>query len=296
MKNKIIGFSASLFVLLIFIYISTIAVSLHRFHKAIFNNDQILIKETVDFAELKKSIKENFNSIMLDSMKNEKDSSSSINILAAGIASKFSEMIIDSYATPTGLSLLINEMDIKKLPKPNILMSYGFVADIEFVNLGHIYFILEKEEKKIPIHFKRNGLSWKLSEIKINELKNLNEEIFNLEKNNSKTKALSTNNNKSESLRSCIKITDVKSRKIVSNSVYSEYAWIVKYRNSCSKSFNGYATFEFLDEEEFILHDGYKAINILGNSEVEAKGNELIQIEKSNRISKTSAGFKTSLF
>lgn len=50
------------------------------------------------------------------------------------------------------------------------------------------------------------------------------------------------------------------------------------------------------DEEGFILHDGDEAINILGNSEVEAKGNELIQIEKSNRISKTSAGFKTSLF
>ena len=72
MKNKIIGFSASLFVLLIFIYISTIAVSLHRFHKAIYNNDKILINETVDFDEFKKNIKENFNSIMLDSMKNEK--------------------------------------------------------------------------------------------------------------------------------------------------------------------------------------------------------------------------------
>jgi len=283
-------------VLLIFIYISTIAISLHRFHKAIFNNDEILIKETVDFVELKKSIKENLNSIMLDSIKNEKDSSSSINILAAGIASKFSEMIIDSYATPAGISLLIKEMDIKKLPKPNVLMSYGFVANIEFVNLSHIYFILEKEEKKIPIHFKRNGLSWKLSEIKINELKNLNEDLFNLEKNNSETKALSPNNNKSESLRSCVKITDAKSRKIASNSVYNEYAWIVKYKNSCSQSFKGYATIKFLDEEGFILHDGDEAINILGNSEVEAKGNELIQIEKSNRISKTSAGFKTSLF
>jgi hypothetical protein len=187
-------------------------------------------------------------------------------------------------------------MDIKKLPKPNVLMSYGFVADIEFVNLSHIYFILEKEEKKIPIHFKRNGLSWKLSGVKINDLKNFNEELFNLEKNNSKTKILSSKNNKSESLRSCVKIIDAKSRKISSNSIFDEYAWIVNYKNSCSKNFKGYATFEFLDDEGFILHDGDKAINILGNSEVEAKGKELIQIEKSNRISKTSAGFKSSLF
>jgi hypothetical protein len=155
--------------LLIFSYFSTIAISLNKFHRAIYNNDEILIKETIDFLELKKNLKDNLNIIMMTELNKEKDNSQSLNILAAGLASKFTEIIIDSYATPAGISALIKDSDYKKLPQPNMLKSYVFIKDVSFVDLSHIYFVYEKDQNKIPIHFKRNGTSWKLSEFKITD-------------------------------------------------------------------------------------------------------------------------------
>ena len=117
--------SISIFVLgllLIFSYFSTIAISLNKFHRAIYNNDEILIKETIDFLELKKSLKDNLNIIMMTELNKEKNNSQSLNILTAGLASKFTEIIIDSYATAAGISALIKDSDYKKLPQPNMLI------------------------------------------------------------------------------------------------------------------------------------------------------------------------------
>ena len=67
------------------------------------------------------------NAAMLEELNKDKSSSQAINLLAAGFASKITDMAIDIYASPKGVvTLLRNLIIFKELPKPNLLKSYFY--------------------------------------------------------------------------------------------------------------------------------------------------------------------------
>ena len=166
--NKKFLLIPAILILGIFLYISSISYSLYKFHNAIYLNDEKLISQTINFDSLRKNLKEDMNAAMLEELNKDKSSSQAINLLAAGFASKITDMAIDIYASPKGVVTLLKESDyFKELPKPNLLKSYFMINHFNFINLGEIFYILKRDGNSIPIHFKIHGANWKLTKIKL---------------------------------------------------------------------------------------------------------------------------------
>jgi hypothetical protein len=90
-------------------------------------------------------------------------------ILAQGIALKLSEMLIDSYATPRGILISLNDIDLKSIGEPSFIKSIYVLKDLHFISINNIYFEFTRNKVTLPIYFSRSGLSWKLVDIKIPE-------------------------------------------------------------------------------------------------------------------------------
>ena len=102
-------------------------------------------------------------------------------IFAQGIALKLSEMLIDSYATPRGILILLDDIDLKTIGEPSFIKSIYALKNIHFVSINEIYFEFTRNKVTLPIYFSRSGLSWKLVDIKIPEktIKEINKNINN---------------------------------------------------------------------------------------------------------------------
>lgn len=159
-------------ILILVLYFTFIARSLNKFHKAIYNNNEQLISETINFESIKKNLKEDINANMLEELNKDESSSQAMNLLAIGFVSKIADMVIDVYASPKGVSTLLKESDLfEELPEPNLLKSYLAINKFRFNGINEIFYELEKDESKIPIHFRRDGIEWKLVKIKLDPKK-----------------------------------------------------------------------------------------------------------------------------
>ena len=130
-------------------------------------------------------------------------------------------------------------------------------------------------------------------------LRELQELGNSLTKNESLEKKEISGDNKTLTMKECLKVTDQKVSVIESNDTFVNYAWIIDYSNSCDIDFTGYPSLEFLDESGFILHKTMFPDKILipANNTAKAKGTELISpVSKADRISSTSAGLSRSQF
>ena len=78
-------------ILLGLFYIFSAMLSLHQFHRGIYDNDKKLIKEYVDRYALRKNLKNYLNVTLLKS---------DLGILFAGITGKIAQYTIDTYANP----------------------------------------------------------------------------------------------------------------------------------------------------------------------------------------------------
>jgi hypothetical protein len=158
--------------LLVLIYIFSAMHSFHQIHKGIYYNDKKLIKEYVEWDELRNNFKNYSNNLLLK--KTQEDESfkklGDLGILVKGFVVKFIEYIIDAYLNPEGLSLLLEKSEKKdEIPEPTLITLFGSFIIMNFNGLSSFYITYENEGEEFPIFFNRQGLKWKITQIEFPE-------------------------------------------------------------------------------------------------------------------------------
>jgi hypothetical protein len=169
-KLKLILITSPL--IIIFLYFFTALYSFHQFHKGIYYNDKKLIKDYVEWDELRENFKNYINIQLLKETQksDELKDLGELGVLLSGLAGKFVETMVDSYLNPEGLSMLIEKSEKKdEIPEPTFLTLIGGFTIMEFNSLNSFYVTYENEDQELPIFFNRKGLTWKITQIEFPE-------------------------------------------------------------------------------------------------------------------------------
>ena len=197
---KKIVFLFFIFILIIIGYLFSALYSTHQIHKGIYYNDKALIKEYVEWKEVRDSLKNYLNIKLLKETqkKEEFKDFGGLEVLIAGFVSKIVDSILDTYVNSEGLSMLLKENQIaKKLPKPSFDTLLGGIKIIEFKNHSSFRIKHTVEKREISLLFQRTGIDWKITQLGLSDdmledLKKsnpiLNKNITKKEKNNKTTK------------------------------------------------------------------------------------------------------------
>jgi len=175
-KLKLILITSPL--IIIFLYFFTALYSFHQFHKGIYYNDKKLIKDYVEWDELRENFKNYINIQLLKETKKDDDLKElgNLGLLFTGLAGKLVESLVDTYLNPEGLSMLIEKSEKKdEIPKPTIITLLGGFTIMDFNGHSSFYITYENEGEEFPIFFNRKGLTWKITQIEFP--KNLMESI-----------------------------------------------------------------------------------------------------------------------
>ena len=158
--------------IILFSYFFTALYSLHQFHKGIYYNDKKLIKDYVEWDELRENFKNYINIQLLketqkdDNLKELGD----LGLLFTGLAGKLVESLVDTYLNPEGLSMLIEKSEKNdEIPKPTIITLLGGFTIMDFNGHSSFYITYENEGEEFPIFFNRKGLTWKITQIEFPE-------------------------------------------------------------------------------------------------------------------------------
>ncbi len=169
-KIKLILIITPLIVL--FSYVFTALYSFHQFHKGIYYNDKKLIKDYVEWDELRENFKNYINIQLLKETKKDDDLKElgDLGLLFTGLAGKLVESLVDTYLNPEGLSMLIEKSEKKdEIPEPTLVTLLGGFTIMEFNGHSSFYITYENEGEKFPIFFNRKGLTWKITQIEFPE-------------------------------------------------------------------------------------------------------------------------------
>ncbi len=169
-KIKLILIITTLIVL--FSYVFTALYSFHQFHKGIYYNDKKLIKDYVEWDELRENFKNYINIQLLKETKKDDDLKElgNLGLLFTGLAGKLVESLVDTYLNPEGLSMLIEKSEKKdEIPKPTIITLLGGFTIMDFNGHSSFYITYENEGEEFPIFFNRKGLTWKITQIEFPE-------------------------------------------------------------------------------------------------------------------------------
>jgi len=159
-------------IVIVCLYFFTALYSFHQFHKGIYYNDKKLIKDYVEWDELRENFKNYINIQLLKETQksDELKDLGELGVLLSGLAGKFVETMVDSYLNPEGLSMLIEKSEKKdEIPEPTFLTLIGGFTIMEFNSLNSFYVTYENEDQELPIFFNRKGLTWKITQIEFPE-------------------------------------------------------------------------------------------------------------------------------
>ena len=169
-KIKLILIITPLIVL--FSYFFTALYSFHQFHKGIYYNDKKLIKDYVEWDELRENFKNYINIQLLKETKKDDDLKElgDLGLLFTGLAGKLVESLVDTYLNPEGLSMLIEKSEKKdEIPEPTFLTLIGGFTIMDFNGHSSFYITYENQGEEFPIFFNRKGLTWKITQIEFPE-------------------------------------------------------------------------------------------------------------------------------
>jgi hypothetical protein len=169
-KIKLILIITPLIVL--FSYVFTALYSFHQFHKGIYYNDKKLIKDYVEWDELRENFKNYINIQLLKETKKDDDliELGDLGLLFTGLAGKLVESLVVTYLNPEGLSMLIEKSEKKdEIPKPTLVTLLGGFTIMDFNGHSSFYITYENEGEEFPIFFNRKGLTWKITQIEFPE-------------------------------------------------------------------------------------------------------------------------------
>ena len=158
--------------IIIFLYLFTALYSFHQFHKGIYYNDKKLIKDYVEWDELRENFKNYINiQLLKETQKNDEFKDlGELGMLLTGLAGKLVETMVDSYLNPEGLSLLIEKSEKKnEIPEPTFLTLISGFTIMHFNGHSSFYITYENEGQEFPVFFNRKGLTWKITQIDLPE-------------------------------------------------------------------------------------------------------------------------------
>ena len=159
-------------ILAIIVYLFSALNSTHQIHKGIYYNDKALLKEYIEWNQLRENLKNYLIVNLLKETKKDEDFQNlgGLGVLITGFASKIVDSILDTYVNSEGLSILLQENKMtSKLPKPSFNTLLGGIKIIEFKNHSsfRLNYIVDKQE--ISLLFERRGIDWKITQIELPE-------------------------------------------------------------------------------------------------------------------------------
>ena len=122
-------------ILAIIAYLFSALYSTHQIHKGIYYNDKALLKEYIEWNQLRENFKNYLIVNLLKETQKDEDFKNlgGLGVLITGFASKIVDSILDTYVNSEGLSMLLQENQIaKKLSKPSFNTLLGGFKIIEF--------------------------------------------------------------------------------------------------------------------------------------------------------------------
>ena len=176
-------------VIAIIAYLFSALFSIYQIHKGIYYYDKALIKEYIEWNQLRENLKNYLNVNLIKEIQKDENFKNlgSLGVLITGFASKIVDNILETYINYEGLSMLLQENQMAiKLPKPGIDTLLGGIKIIEFKN--HRSFKIKHlvDKKEISLLFQRIGIDWKITQVELPE--DLFEELKKYNLHNTKTK------------------------------------------------------------------------------------------------------------
>ena len=159
-------------VLIIIAYFFSALYSTHQIHKGIYYNDKALLKEYIEWHQLRENLKNYLNVNLLKETQKDEDFKNlgGLGVLITGFASKIVDSILDTYVNSEGLNMLLQENQMaRKLPKPSFNTLLGGMKIMEFKNHSSFRIKHTVDEQYIFLLFQRIGIYWKITEIELPE-------------------------------------------------------------------------------------------------------------------------------
>ena len=156
----------------IVVYLFSALYSTHQIHKGVYYNDKSLIREYVEWKQLRENLKNYLNVKLLEETQKDEDFKNlgGLGVLITGFASKIVDSILDTYVNSEGLSMLLQENQMaRKLPKPGFNTLIGGIKIMEFKNHSSFRIKHTVDKQEISLLFQRIGIDWKIIQIEFPE-------------------------------------------------------------------------------------------------------------------------------
>ena len=156
----------------IVVYLFSALYSTHQIHKGVYYNDKSLIREYVEWKQLRENLKNYLNVKLLEETQKDEDFKNlgGLGVLITGFASKIVDSILDTYVNSEGLSMLLQDNQIAtKLPKPGFNTLLGAIKIMEFKSQNFFRIKHNVDKQEISLLFQRIGIDWKITQIEFPE-------------------------------------------------------------------------------------------------------------------------------
>ena len=109
-------------ILAIIAYLFSALFSTHQIHKGIYYNDKALLKEYVEWNQLRENLKNYLNVNFLKEAQKDQDFKNlgGLGVLITGFVSKIVDSILNTYVNSEGLSMLLKENQMAILRKMSL--------------------------------------------------------------------------------------------------------------------------------------------------------------------------------
>lgn len=172
-NKKIIGIGFAVVVLLIAGFLSLPYITLMQIKSAAEAHDGEALSEHVDFPAVRQSLKDQMNIMMAKELSQKKENDP-FAAFGAAFGGMFVEKMVDAYITPAGLTQMMSgekpeqrRKNIKTPQKPEQEKEPLQDAELSYESLSKFSVTITEydSEKKIKFILRREGLTWRLSEI-----------------------------------------------------------------------------------------------------------------------------------
>ena len=146
-------------------------ITAYRIGSALEENDEEALSQHVDFPAVRQSLKDELNAAMAEYAAEEDNVFASLGAMFVGA---MADRVIDAIVTPAGLRRLLRDGDLESAMSdvsesgedpdssmPEVSMSYESLSSFA-VTVGE-----DDQGDHVKLILKRNGFSWKLSEIRL---------------------------------------------------------------------------------------------------------------------------------
>ncbi len=159
-------------VVAIIAYLFSALYSMHQIHKGIYYNDKAIIREYIEWKQLRQNLKNYLNIKLLKETQKDEDFKNlgGLGVLITSFTSKIVDTFLDTYVNSEGLSMLLQENQmVRKLPKPGFDTLLGGFKIMEFKNHSSFRIKHKVDKQEISLLFQREGIDWKITQIEFPE-------------------------------------------------------------------------------------------------------------------------------